>query len=40
VEAWSRAGEMGRARARAEDYLRRFPDGSRVRSVHRYGGLE
>ena len=40
VEAWSRAGEMGRARGRAEEYLRRFPTGSRVRSVHRYGGLE
>jgi transmembrane sensor len=40
VEAWSRAGEMGRARSRAEEYLRRFPTGSRVRSVHRYGGLE
>jgi transmembrane sensor len=40
VEAWSRAGETGRARARAEEYLRRFPAGSRVRSVHRYGGLE
>jgi transmembrane sensor len=40
VEAWSRAAEMGRARSRAEEYLRRFPTGSRVRSVHRYGGLE
>jgi transmembrane sensor len=40
IEAWSRAGETTRARARAEDYLRRFPDGRRARSVRRFGGLE
>jgi len=40
VEAWSRAGDPEHARIRAEDYLRRFPDGNRVRSVRRYGGLD
>src|SRR5262245_9965895 len=40
VEAWSRAGDATRARLRAEDYLRRYPEGSRVRSVRRFGGLE
>ena len=40
VESWSRAGDAERARISAEDYMRRFPDGSRVRSVRRYGGLD
>lgn len=40
VEAWSRAGEGQRARARAEEYLRRYPDGRRLRSVRRYGALD
>jgi transmembrane sensor len=40
VEAWSRAGELERARERALEYLRRYPVGNRLRSVRRYGGLE
>jgi transmembrane sensor len=39
VEAWRRAGEPARARARALDYERRYPDGARLRSVRRLGGL-
>lgn len=37
VEAWSRAGESERARLRAEEYIRRYPKGRRLRSVRRYG---
>jgi transmembrane sensor len=40
VEAWSRAGDTNRARARAEDYLKRFPDGRRQRAVRRFGGID
>ncbi len=40
VEAWSRAGDVGRARERAEVYVQRYPDGRRMRTVRRYGGLE
>jgi transmembrane sensor len=40
VEAWSRAGDTGRARARAEDYLKRFPEGRRQRAVRRFGGID
>jgi transmembrane sensor len=40
VEAWSRAGDTARARAQAEEYLRRFPKGARSSSVRRFGGLE
>jgi transmembrane sensor len=40
VEAWSRAGDPTRARARAEEYLRRYPKGARISSVRRFGGLE
>jgi transmembrane sensor len=40
VEAWSHAGEAEQAHARAQEYVRRFPAGSRIRSVRRYGGLE
>ena len=40
VEAWSRAGDLLRARARAEEYLARFPRGTRVRSVRQFGGLD
>src|SRR5262249_19093697 len=35
VEAWSRAGERERARARAADYVRESPAGRRLRAVHR-----
>jgi len=40
VEAWSRAGDTGRARARAEEYLRLYPKGARSASVRRFGDLE
>jgi transmembrane sensor len=40
VEALSRAGEMILARQRAEEYVRRYPDGRKIRSVRRFGGLE
>jgi transmembrane sensor len=40
VEAWSRAGEQSLARSRAEEYLRRYPSGRRLRSVKRYGSLD
>jgi transmembrane sensor len=40
VEAWSRAGETAIARERAAEYVRLYPDGRRLRSVLRYGGLE
>lgn len=40
VEAWSRAGELAPARERADEYLRRYPSGLRVRSVRRFGGVE
>jgi transmembrane sensor len=40
VEAWSRAGDSTRARQRADEYLKRYPDGRRIRSVKRFGGLE
>lgn len=40
VEAWSRAGEAASARARADEYTQRYPDGRRVRAVRRFGGLE
>ena len=40
VEAWSRAGDATQAHRLAEDYLRRYPGGRKVRSVRRFGGLE
>jgi transmembrane sensor len=40
VEAWSRAGEPGRAREKALEYLRLDPHGSRLGAVKRHGGLE
>ncbi len=40
VEAWSRAGEVARARERAREYLARYPNGGRTRSVRRFGELE
>lgn len=40
VEAWSRAGDATRARVVAEDYLKRYPEGRKRRSVRRFGGLE
>jgi transmembrane sensor len=40
VEAWSRAGELDKARAAAQAYVASYPNGQRLRSVRRYGGLE
>ncbi|MFO0573946.1 MAG: FecR domain-containing protein [Polyangia bacterium] len=40
VEAWSRAGETGRARERASAYVQRYPNGRRLRSVRQYGALD
>jgi transmembrane sensor len=39
VEAWSRAGAASKARAAATEYLRRYPQGSRVSQVKEMGGL-
>ncbi|RMH43648.1 MAG: hypothetical protein D6689_04690 [Deltaproteobacteria bacterium] len=38
AEAWARAGEAARARDRARDYLRRYPNGHRVREMRRIAG--
>lgn len=40
VEAWQTAGDGARARARAEEYLERYPDGVHAAAVRRHGGLE
>jgi transmembrane sensor len=40
VEAWSRVGEPSLARDRAQQYVRSFPEGRRLRLVKRFGGLE
>jgi transmembrane sensor len=40
VEALSRAGEVQRARARAEAYVKAYPNGRRIRAVRRFGNLE
>lgn len=40
VEALDRAGERADARARAQDYVSRYPAGARLRAVRHYGGLE
>ena len=40
VECWSRAGETEQARARAEAYLSRFPNGRRTQFVRRLGGID
>ncbi len=39
VEAWSRAGVPGKARDAASEYVRRYPQGSRVDQVREMGGL-
>jgi transmembrane sensor len=39
VEAWAAAGEPARGRARAEEYLRRYPAGLRASNVRRLAGL-
>ena len=40
VEALARSGDAAAARARAEAYLARFPDGPRTKLVRHFGGLE
>jgi transmembrane sensor len=40
VEARSRAGDASAARRLADEYLQRFPTGSRAASVRRFGGIE
>jgi transmembrane sensor len=40
VEAWARAGELQRARARARQYLRSYPSGRRASSVRKHARLE
>jgi len=40
IEAWRRAGDGDRARARAEEYLRIYPKGRRVEAVKRFGELD
>jgi transmembrane sensor len=39
VECWSRAGDAAAARAAAERYLQRFPNGARAKAVRRHAGL-
>jgi transmembrane sensor len=36
IEAWSRAGESQRARTLAEEYFRRYPNGSKSKIVRKY----
>ncbi len=40
VEAWNLAGQFDRARQRAQEYMRLYPQGSRAASVRKYGGVE
>jgi transmembrane sensor len=40
VEAHSRAGDTARARTLAEDFMRLYPAGQRLRAVRHFGGLE
>jgi transmembrane sensor len=40
VEALSKAGDAQGAYRRAQEYLRAYPQGSRVRAVRLYGGIE
>jgi transmembrane sensor len=40
VESWSRAGDAGTARERAEEYVARYPKGRRLKAVRRLGGLD
>jgi transmembrane sensor len=40
VESWSRAGEPGLARERANEYIKRFPKGRRLKAVRSFGGLD
>ncbi|MFZ5469724.1 MAG: FecR domain-containing protein [Myxococcota bacterium] len=40
VQAWSKAGELARAREGAQKYLRKFPNGPRLEAVLRHAELE
>jgi transmembrane sensor len=40
VEAWSRAGDTAQARRLAQDFVRLYPAGQRLRAVRYFGGLE
>jgi transmembrane sensor len=40
VEALSKGGNAHKAYLRAQEYLRRYPNGQRLRAVQLYGGLE
>jgi hypothetical protein len=40
VEAYSRAGDVTRARSLALDYERLYPSGRRARAVAKFGGIE
>jgi transmembrane sensor len=40
VESWSKAGEAAFARARAEEFVRRYPGSRRAKVVRRHGGLD
>ena len=40
VEAWAKAGDKAKARARAQDYLRSYPKGLRAPAVQALGGGE
>jgi transmembrane sensor len=40
VESWSRAGEPGLAKERANEYVERFPKGRRLKAVRSFGGLD
>ncbi|HVG57411.1 MAG TPA: FecR domain-containing protein [Hyalangium sp.] len=40
VEAHSRAGDTARARTLAEEFVRLYPSGQRLRAVRHFGGLE
>lgn len=40
VEALAKAGKDARARAQAERYVERYPDGHRLQLVRRWGGLD
>ena len=40
VESWSKAGETAFARARAEEFVRRYPNSRRAKVVRRHGGLD
>jgi transmembrane sensor len=39
VEAWARAGARDRARTRAQEYVRLYPDGRRLGAVKELGGI-